>query len=201
MENSRNGKTIAVVALVVAVLCLSVGFATISATLTVNGKAEVQNTKDSWGVKFQNIGEAVTTGKAAEATKPAVVGNTSINSYSVNLLQPGDSIYYDFEIANTGKIDAELTGINFPSSLTCGGEDPNKDNVCNNLEYTFKYVTDNGGKAVAKGDKLAAGATTKVRITVTYKDTITAEQLPKADVPVTNLGFALTYSQDGVVTD
>ena len=34
-----------------------------------------------------------------------------------------------------------------------------------------------------------------MRITLTYKDDVTAEELPKGEVTISNLGFSIVYTQ------
>lgn len=34
-----------------------------------------------------------------------------------------------------------------------------------------------------------------MRITLTYKDDVTAEELPKNEVTISNLGFSIVYTQ------
>ena len=103
MEKERRIKVLSIVALIVAVLGLTVAFAALSQTLTINGTASVE--ASSWDVHFANLSEAKITGTAKELAKPTLTGD-SLSNVNVSLMKPGDKITYNFEIINNGTITA-----------------------------------------------------------------------------------------------
>lgn len=194
-EKNRSERVIGLVAIFVAVIALGVGFAAYSQTLTINGSGEVK--ASSWQVRFENLSEASTTGTALETTAPTINTNdTNIGEYDVSFQTPGDSISYTFDIANNGTFDAEISSISIPTpECTGNGSNATTDaqNVCSNLEYKLTYT--DGGATVSQSDTLNHGEKKNVTLTLTYKDTITAEQLPTDDVNIDNLGINIIYSQ------
>ncbi len=105
MEKERKIKTLSLVALIVAVLGLTVAFAALSQTLTINGTASVDAAE--WDVHFENLTEVYVRGSAEVLSEP-VIGNDgkSIKNLQVSLKKPGDVVKYKFDIVNKGTIDA-----------------------------------------------------------------------------------------------
>lgn len=148
MEKERGAKIIAVIALLVAVAGLTIGYAAYSSTLTVNGTATVDPA--DWNVKFAYTSgdslTAETTGNATQTTAPTLT-DTAVSGFNVVLNAPGDSITYKFSVKNTGTLDATL-GTFTMGTLSCA---PNTDStisqedateLCNELQYTLKYADD-----------------------------------------------------------
>lgn len=195
MEKDRRAKLIAVIALVIAVIGLSIGFAAYSTTLTIGGSATVK--ASSWKIMFENLSASVPTGTATEVTAPTINNNdTNIGDYSVSFTTPGDTISYTFDITNDGTFNAEISSLTIPTP-TCTGTGDNAEvdasNVCSNIEYTLKYT--DSGLSLAEGDALNANNNINVTLTLTYKSTIAAENLPLKDVSISNLGISIIYSQ------
>ena len=78
MEKERGAKVIAVVALLIAVVGLTIGYAAYASTLTINGSANVDPA--SWDVHFAyKTGDSLTatkTGSAVENTTPTLAATT-----------------------------------------------------------------------------------------------------------------------------
>ena len=103
MEKERKIKTLSLVALIVAVLGLTVAFAALSQTLTINGTASVNSAE--WDIHFENLSEPTITGDAREEGK-ALINGKRIEGYDIYLSKPGDKVEYTFDIVNAGTIDA-----------------------------------------------------------------------------------------------
>lgn len=119
MEKERGAKVIAIVALLIAVVGLTVGYAAYSSTLTINGTANVDPA--SWKVNFDyKTGTSLTgatKGHAAENTAPTLA-DTTISGFDVTLKAPGDSVTYNFLIKNSGTLNAKLANFTM-GTLTC----------------------------------------------------------------------------------
>ena len=109
MEKERRIKALAIVVLVIAVLGLTIAFAALSQTLTINGSANVDAA--TWDIHFENIQLKEKVGSAT-ANVPNLTG-TSITDIEVSLIKPGDKIVYEFDIVNNGDIDAKLDNITY----------------------------------------------------------------------------------------
>ncbi len=109
MEKTRKVKIISLIVLVVMILCLTVAFAALSQTLTINGSAAVNAA--SWDIHFENLTLSEKTGTAEVSGTPQLTG-TAISGINVSLNKPGDKIVYEFDLVNNGSIEAKLTNIN-----------------------------------------------------------------------------------------
>ena len=105
MEKQRKIKSMTVIALIVAVLGLTVAFAALSTTLTINGTANVNTA--TWDIHFANLTGPDTTGTGASSSEPTLDA-TTIDNVNMSVTKPGDSVTYYFDIVNAGTIDAEL---------------------------------------------------------------------------------------------
>ena len=131
MEKERGGKILAIVALVLAVAGLSVGFAAYSSVLNISSNANVQVDGSNWSVGFSSDGTNMA--PLVTNTAPTINGTTaSQNNGSAKLMKytfyqneaptlapaDGSKVEYSFYVLNDGDIDATLDSINF-GSLTC----------------------------------------------------------------------------------
>ena len=96
MEKERRVKALAIVVLVIAVLGLTIAFAALSQTLTINGSAKLDASK--WGLKFDNLvlasGNEYVEGTATIKTDD----NTVIENMNVRLTTPGDKVVYTVDL-------------------------------------------------------------------------------------------------------
>ena len=132
-----------VLALVLSVVGISIGFAAMSTDLTINGSAEV--VPASWDIKFKDLSSPTITGDAEVTTAPTITSDTHIGNYAVKLTKPGDSVTYTFKVANDGTIDALLTNfIKATPTFTGTGATAAADAtiVQNNFVYTITYSDD-----------------------------------------------------------
>ena len=136
-ENKKTIQVLAIVTLLIAVVCISVGFALMSTTLTINGSAEVVPAKwsvhyvhkDNSGVEltnpytFSNNSTAAceahdtdcaalrtAAGDTATVTAPTLT-DTAFGNYQVVLTKPGDKGTYTFDVTNDGNLDAIVAGV------------------------------------------------------------------------------------------
>lgn len=176
----KSGKKVVLSLLALLLLTITVGYAALSTTLNINGTSKINNA--TWDVHFKNL--EVTEGSVS-ATKAATIdsGKTAID-YNVELIKPGDFYEFTVDVTNTGTIDAKL------------GEAPILSGVSAEQDvYTNYTVTYSDNTAINKDDKLAAGATKKLKVRVEFDRNITNSQLPTEAQPL-NLTFAMNYVQD-----
>lgn len=191
MENrDNNGKIIAVIALVLAVVGLSIGFAALQTRLEINGTAEVTGGK-TWDVKFVDSSLKVDKVGSAQSTDPTVSA-TTIKDYKVTLAKPGDKVSYYFQVTNAGSFDAKI------DSITIGTPTCSTAAFCSNLKYTFAYTTASGGAAgtaPAAGDTLAVNETKWLVLSVEYLVSADSSTLPSTTVTVSGLSATMNYVQ------
>lgn len=185
MDKNREVKIIAVVALLVAVVGLSVAYAALSTTLEISGSATINSA--SWDVGFVK-GSHTTTG-GATFVEPTV-SSTSITGYSAKLTMPGDSVTYNFKITNQGSIPATLGTVNIGSISCTGTDSAEAAATCANLTYSVTYAD---GTAIKVGDSLAVGATKDAKITITFNAGATT--VPTNPVTVNGMDVTLIYNQ------
>ncbi len=137
MERDRSGKIIAIVALLVGVAGLTLGFAAFSNTLTIQSKATVTPDDSVFNVAFSNENAvnkvAVTTGGVVPTKSPstnapagftastATIANDNqggplVSDIDVTFTEPGQSVVYEFYVKNIGELDAFLTNINMANA-------------------------------------------------------------------------------------
>ncbi len=185
MEKKKNGQMAVILVLAVAILFMSVGFATYASTLTINGTATVKANK--WSVHYVDTTYAETTGSQQATSK--TITNTDV-TYSVTLTKPGDFYEFSINVINDGSFDAVLKAI----TMTPLDQAQSK-----YLTYTLTY---DGTAYTASQTGLSlslpctANSNTKVvKVRVQYVQPENSSDLPTAsDVDVT-LTASLDYEQ------
>ena len=183
MAKERNGKNLLILALLIVVVSMSVGFALLSTTLNINGTAKVKSS--TWDVHFNNLnvktgsvsGDNVATAATISST------NTTLVSYEVTLAKPGD--YYEFtvDVVNDGSLDALVS-----AQPILGGVNSDQDKYVN---YSITY---DDGTAISANDTLDAGVTKTYKVRVEYDSNVSSVDLPTTDQNL-SLTFAVTYQQ------
>ena len=153
MEKNRSTKIVAIAALFVAVIGLSIGFAAFSSTLTISQSAEVTPLATTWDVRLSSsatdfgtntvpgqsggsdlsvIPETVTDANNALTANAATITTTNTTSDTISGLkahftEPGQTVTYTFYVVNGGKYDAYLKSVTFNS---VSGSNPASTKVC-----------------------------------------------------------------------
>ena len=96
MRKRSNKRLIAIA--IVLLLAISIGYAALSTTLTINGTANIA--ANSWLIYFTNV--QVKTGSVTATTTPTISGtSTTTLSWAVNLETPGDFYEYYVDVKMT----------------------------------------------------------------------------------------------------
>ena len=210
MEKTRKIKIISLCALLVAILGLTVAFASLSQTLTINGSAAVDAA--SWDIHFEKTSGKETEVKGAATFTEPTLNGTTIENFSATLTKPGDSVTYYFDIVNNGTVDAVISSYDFPLAIRecasnnnaysyCINLDFNSDNIINDADYMTYLTMFNSGlrdadtdEGVTQGDTINAGETKHMKLFFEYKDTAT--ELPKNNLTLTSKNpITITYEQ------
>ena len=124
MEKDRGSKVVAVVALCVALVGVTLGFAAFSNTLNIKSSASVTPSGDTFNVDFSSSNSAVETNPvtpvknpeslvAGEATINNAGSNPEISGLTATFTEPGQSATYTFYVHNIGEYDAFLKSITY----------------------------------------------------------------------------------------
>lgn len=181
MKGNKNGKSkknLVIVAILLIVVAMSVGYAALSTTLNITGTANISTV--GWDVHFANI--KVTSGSVTATTAASINSATTAVNYAVTLNKPGDFYEFTVDVVNGGTLDAKL------STITLGGLTTAADVYTN---YTATY---SDGTTIKQNDTIAAGATKTIKVRVEFDKNISNSQLPTS---ATNLSLtvATTYVQ------
>ena len=139
MRKDKKLRIVAIIALTISVLGLTLGFAAFSNTLTISSSATVSPDEADFDINVYGLESRIgdpdiyseesyksTTTSAplidgnAKEKKPVKISNNgnsiTISDISVDLIKPGDSITYNFIIKNEGQYDAYLANQNLKVS-------------------------------------------------------------------------------------
>ena len=197
MEKERRIKGLSLVALVVAVLGLTVAFAALSQQLTIEGTATVGSS--SWNVKFKSISEATKTGGAKVenidgSEKTPTLTDYTITLPTISLTKPGDKVEYTVVVENSGTIDATVESVTY-NDKTCSSEAADEATAfCNGNEFSFKLENADSTE-VAVGQELLKGNSKTMKLTVEYVKTEDKQELPSKDITISKLGVVVKYAQ------
>ena len=161
MEKDRRARVVAIAALLVGVVGLSLGFAALTNTLTIKSSAEVGANNDALNVDFADSTGSTSATTITGTPSPASGGPTAATATIDNSLTqaaqvtglkatftgPGQSVTYTFKTKNVGAIKAYLTNV---ALNNISGESATKkctaqsgttqslvDSACNGISLTF----------------------------------------------------------------
>ena len=197
MERQRKTKVMFMLALMLVIVGMSLGFAAFSATLNISSSASVTPDSGSFYLGFYPsttpmLDDALiaptTSGGATGSSVTLSSGSTTISGLTANFTEPGQTITYNFYVGNESEYDAYLRGIEF---LNVNGASSNK--VC----------TAGNGATISLVESACNAISMTVNVngtTATSTDTaISVNSVPKGVyVPVT---ITLTYASDGARAD
>ena len=131
MEKQRQIKILSIVALVLAISAMTLGFAAFSTTLNISSSASVTPNSTNFSVVFSanpsssvNTVEPSYTTEGATATPGKIVNSTTptLTNLSANFTAPGQYVEYTLYIRNVGQYTAYLNNINYLGEKTCIAE-------------------------------------------------------------------------------
>ena len=214
----NNGKIIAIVALFVAVVALSIGFAAFTDTLTINGTATVQKGADAFDGSFKydaDSEETCTLAGGGAITGTYNARTSSDDSWSgitvpIGTTSGTNSVVCTATVKNTSNFDAYLKTITItgPLTYTTGtGDDAasNVDAVCDHVTATVQVgSTPSNSLAITTSSTSSSAATNlnqkvdkntgSVDVTVTITYDYTTGPVPDGDVTVTLPTISHNYS-------
>jgi len=195
MERERGSKVIAIIALCVGVVGLSLGFAAFSSNLVIQPSASVAPSDSEFSVVFANATAGVAEGGATGVTPAITNGETVtlstgeatasvIRGLSATFTAPGQKVTYTFDAQNAGKYIAYLNSVKYVNAtgksafkVCTAGTDTTEalvngeNGACGDIELTLSiagkdYSTTN---ETVSNHTLAIGAEDTVVVTIEYK--------------------------------
>lgn len=190
-KDSRVFRVLTVLAILIAIACLSIGYAALDRVMEINSEAYVSSKESNWDIRFVNPGEAQIVGKAESGS--ISLKNTDVTITGVVLKAPGDSVTYTFDVENNGIISAKLSAFTMKKAQIVGsGEHQVSDQELVSKNYTYSITYDDG-RPIAVSDELLAGESKKIKVIISYGNSMT--QLPENGVTLSNLGATLVFMQ------
>ena len=202
MEKNGKTKNIVLAVLLVAVVTLSIAYALLSATLTINAQATV--TGATWDVEFQSKegvspictpssrnGAASTT---ASVTQQPTINATSFSGLEAQLKLPGDKVVCTWQVINKGTINAKLATYN-PLTLSYDGAAADVQKVTGHINTTLEV----GGAAPVAGTDVLPATTGNVKdvvLTIEFDPNATSDNLPAGNVTVAVGSETFIYQQN-----
>lgn len=191
----NNRKEIVLVALLVAIAGMSLGFAAFSSTLSISSSASVTPNSNDFKVVFSTSPtmyelnmtqydiEGTSSGGATFDFNSAFVDNNLVSELNANFSAPNQNVIYTFYAHNAGKYDAYLRGISFTTldngtykkcSATTTDDTKATDSLvqaaCEGIDVTISI----GGTQYdlgsnISGHKLSKGGVEEVQVKIEYK--------------------------------
>lgn len=184
MRNS-GAKYVVIVALLVSVVALSLGFAAYSNTLSISASAAVGGDPNQFGVCFSKATNACTAGSVTATLSPASGGptaasatipstdTTKITGLNATFTNVGQSVTYSFKAYNHKNLTAYLNSVAI-GTKTCtaasGTTQSYVNSACNGISISVKVgnTTYSASNTAISSHTLAVGASEDVVVTITY---------------------------------
>lgn len=190
MSSYRKTKVLTIIALVIAIVTLGVGFAAFSTTLNISSSASVSPSSDNFSIGFyanksQSSNSTVTifpsmSTDSLGSSIDIIGGSKTLSGLEAHFLKPGDVVTYDVVIKNDGEYDAYLNSVNMSQNATCVAEDEATDSLvqsaCEGIKIAFmldgydENVSGNVNIPIAVGEYLDAQIIMRYREDASYAD-------------------------------
>lgn len=209
MGEGKGYKIIALVALVLGVVGVTLGYAAFSSTLKISSSAEVKPDPTTFNVDFSSSSSQVETNDIAATLNKTVTGfsatdatinNTSnpvVSNLKATFTEPGQTATYSFYAYNAGEYIAYLNSIVFEGTKTCTAKEGTSqslvDSACNGISLSVKVGNESStitSIATIASHTLGIGASEEVVVTITYAD---GSALADGDFDVSLPDIVLTY--------
>lgn len=104
-KKQKSIKKIALSALVISVLGLTIAYLAMSRVIKINKNSNITDAR--WNVHFDNL-ESKTYGDAKIIKYPTLkYDKTYIGDFSISLTKPGDSVLFTYDVVNSGSLRAK----------------------------------------------------------------------------------------------
>ncbi len=169
--SNRDKKNIMIVALLIAVVFMSVGYALLSTKLDIQGTSSIID--PVWDVGIVSISENSTEGYANSLNSTVI--NKFSAKFNVELQMPNDKVTYTINVKNEGTIDAKL------NSITIMPEDYNEGFIIYDIE------------GIKAGEILSVGQSKAFTLSVMYNSDAMGQ--PQKEELTKEINLILDYIQ------
>lgn len=192
MEKNRKVQIIAIVALIVGIVGLSIGFAAFSSVLNIQASANVKPDSSTLNVDFSSAEDKVEIAEITPTATPNTLvttngvidnsGDPTISNLSATFTEPGQSVVYKFYAYNAGELNAYLKSIVFSNvtgqnatkicTAAQGTTDALVQKACDKISVKVKVGNEletTTGKASITGHTLSKGNGELVTVTLEYE--------------------------------
>lgn len=209
MNYNKTYKVIAIIALILGVTGVSLGYAAFSNTLTISSTAEVKPDESAFNVDFSSSASAVETDPITPTLNKTVDGftatNATINNTSdpvitnlkATFTEPGQSAKYSFYAYNAGKYVAYLNSVVFTGEKTCTAKTGTTQSLVNTACTGITLTAKVGSEAATTtsissitNHSLGIDASELIEVTIDYAD---GSGQADGDFDVTFPDIVLTY--------
>ena len=209
MNENKGNKIVAIVALVLGAIGVTLGYAAFSNTLKIKSSAEVKPASTAFNVDFSSSSSAVETNnitptlnKTAEGftATDATINNTAdplVSNLKATFTEPGQSATYSFYAYNAGEFVAYLNSIVFSGSKTCTAKEGTTqslvDSACTGIKLSAKVGSEPATEtsiASITDHTLAKNASEPVVVVLSYED---GSAVADGDFDVSFPDITLTY--------
>ena len=189
MVENKGYKAMSIIALIVGVIGVTLGYAAFSNTLTISSSADVTPDASKFNVDFSSANNAVQTNDITPVLNPnnvqdftasdATIDNTSdplITDLHASFTEPGQTATYTFYAYNAGEYIAYLNSIVFSGSKTCtartGTTQGLVDDACPGITLTVTVGSETAtttSVANITGHSLAIGSADTITVVIAYE--------------------------------
>ena len=176
-----------VMAFLLLLLVITVGYALLSQTLDINGTSKIKKT--TWSIIWDNVEVNSNSVSGTSVTQAAQITNIekTLVEYSITLSEPGEFYEFTVDAKNTGTIDGM---VNTVSNKVYESNGTTEKTLPEYLTYTVTY---SDGKTIEPKHLLSAGSTEKYKVRVEFKD-VSADKLPSQNETL-KFKFEVEYVQ------
>ena len=210
MNENKVFRTITIVALILGIVGVTLGYAAFSSILTITSSAEVKPDPNTFNVDFSSSSSAVqannitptlnvqATGFSATDATIDNTSNPTISNLKATFTAPGQTATYTFYAFNAGEYIAYLNSIVFQGTKTCtaksGTTQSLVDSACNGITLSAKVGTEAATQssiASISNHTLAKNTGEEIVVTISYAD---GSAVADGDFDVTLPSIVLTYN-------
>ena len=210
MNDKKSYRLIIIIAIIVGIVGITVGYAAFSSNLTINPSAEVNPSSTTFNVDFSSSSSSVATNPITptlnvtatgfSATNATIDNSTdpTISNLKATFTAPGQSATYTFYAYNAGEYIAYLNSITFTGSKSCTpGTNTTQSLVtsaCNGISLTVTVDGESPATSTVSsitGHTLARNTGEEITVVISYdQNSATAD----GDFTVTLPSITLNYA-------